>query len=81
MTRGQKPKYNPSKHQRKSIRLREHDYSQAGAYFITIVTHQRENIFGEIVDEVVVLNDCGASPINVGAPSQNILITWNWARM
>ena len=41
-------KFNPQKHHRKSIRLREYDYTGAGAYFITIVTHPRKILFGEI---------------------------------
>ena len=46
-------------HLRRSIRLKEYDYSQAGAYFITICTHQREHLFGEIVDGVMQLNEFG----------------------
>ena len=46
-------------HHRRSIRLREYDYAQAGAYFITICTHQREHLFGEIVDGVMQLNEFG----------------------
>lgn len=41
--------YNPAIHQRRSIRLKGYDYAQAGAYFITICTHQRKHIFGEII--------------------------------
>jgi putative transposase len=36
-------------HERRSIRLKGYDYSQASAYFITICTHQREHLFGEII--------------------------------
>jgi len=43
------PRYNPQIHHRRSIRLKGYDYSQAGAYFITICTHNRECLFGEIV--------------------------------
>ena len=32
----------------KNIRLRDYDYSQSGAYFITICTYHRECLFGEI---------------------------------
>ena len=46
-------------HHRHSIRLKEYDYSQPGAYFITICTHQREHLFGEIVDGVMTLNEFG----------------------
>ena len=42
-----------------SIRLKEYDYSQPGAYFITICTHQREHLFGEIVDGVMKLSEYG----------------------
>lgn len=35
--------------QRKNIRLKEYDYSQAGYYFITICTKNRIPLFGEIV--------------------------------
>ncbi len=44
---------------RKSIRLKEYDYSQPGAYFVTICTQNRECLFGRIVDEKIVLNDSG----------------------
>lgn len=32
--------YDPNIHHRKSLRLREYDYTQTGAYFVTIVTYQ-----------------------------------------
>ncbi len=38
-------KFDPQKHHRRSIRLKRWDYSSAGAYFITICTHQRVNLF------------------------------------
>ena len=34
---------------RKQIRLKDYDYSQNGCYFITICTHKRQDLFGEIV--------------------------------
>lgn len=46
-------------HHRRSIRLKEYDYSQPGAYFITICTHQREHRFGEVVNGVMQLNEFG----------------------
>ncbi len=42
-------KFDPDKHHRRSIRLKEYDYSLSGGYFITIVAWQRECLFGEIV--------------------------------
>jgi REP element-mobilizing transposase RayT len=44
---------------RRSIRLQGYDYSQAGAYFVTICTQNRECLFGEIADRQMVLNDAG----------------------
>ena len=44
---------------RQSIRLQGYDYSQAGAYFITICTQNRLHLFGRIVDGEMVLNDAG----------------------
>ena len=44
---------------RKSIRLKEYDYSQAGTYFVTICTQDRECLFGQIVDENMILNENG----------------------
>jgi putative transposase len=41
--------YNPNIHHRRSIRLKGHDYSQPGLYFITICCHNRQCLFGEIV--------------------------------
>ncbi len=49
----------PSPHHRRSIRLPGYDYSQAGAYFLTLVTHQRASLFGEIVDGIMGLNAAG----------------------
>ena len=34
-------RYDPQKHHRRSIRLKGYDYSQPGAYFVTLVTHQK----------------------------------------
>jgi REP element-mobilizing transposase RayT len=45
---------------RQSIRLKKYDYSQNGLYFITIVTQGRKNLFGEIIDNKMVLNIAGA---------------------
>ncbi len=52
-------KYNPDKHHRRSIRLKGHDYTSPSAYFITICTHQRQCLFGEIVDGEMRLNKMG----------------------
>jgi REP element-mobilizing transposase RayT len=52
-------KYDPAKHHRRSIRLKGYDYSQAGAYFITICTWQRECLFGEIINGEMQLSPWG----------------------
>lgn len=52
-------KYDPKKHCRRSIRLNGYDYSQAGFYFITIVTQNRACLFGKIADGAACLNDIG----------------------
>ncbi|HLG93855.1 MAG TPA: transposase [candidate division Zixibacteria bacterium] len=52
-------KYNPDAHHRRSIRLKGYDYARAGAYFVTICTQGRENLFGEIKDGEAELNAFG----------------------
>ncbi|MBN1878440.1 MAG: transposase [Anaerolineae bacterium] len=51
--------YDPNKHHRRSIRLREWDYSSPGAYFVTLCSYQRECLFGEINDGVMMLSTIG----------------------
>ena len=51
--------FDPQKHHRRSIRLKDYDYSQAGAYYVTINVQNRECLFGEIVDYEMILNDAG----------------------
>jgi REP element-mobilizing transposase RayT len=52
-------KFGPQKHHRKSIRVKGYDYSQAGAYYVTIVTYQRDCLFGQIKNGEMHLNDFG----------------------
>ena len=49
----------PEETGRRSIRLRGYDYSQAGAYYVTIVSSSREYLFGEVVEDRMVLNRFG----------------------
>jgi len=44
---------------RKSIRLKGYDYSQAGGYFITIVTQLREPFFGKICNGEMLFSEAG----------------------
>lgn len=45
--------------QRKSPRLQGYDYAQAGAYFVTICTHERYSWFGHIREGKMVVNRFG----------------------
>ena len=44
---------------RSSLRLAQYDYTQTGAYFITICTKDRKNIFGKINNGLMLLNNIG----------------------
>jgi REP element-mobilizing transposase RayT len=44
---------------RKSIRLKEYDYSLPGEYFVTICTYDHKCIFGEVMDETIRLSSAG----------------------
>jgi len=46
-------------HHRRSIRLKAYDYSQEGAYYVTICTHARVCVFGAVVGENVRLSRFG----------------------
>jgi REP element-mobilizing transposase RayT len=48
-----------SDHNRRSPRLKDFDYAADGAYFLTVCTANRENIFGEIQDDKMVLSHLG----------------------
>jgi REP element-mobilizing transposase RayT len=49
----------PSLHNRKSIRLKNYDYSQPGFYFITICTWKHIHLFGEIENDQMSINKSG----------------------
>jgi REP element-mobilizing transposase RayT len=51
--------YNSKTHHRRSIRLQNYDYSQPGAYFVTICAQDRICLFGDVVDGEMRLNDAG----------------------
>jgi len=71
-------KYDPDKHHRRSVRLKGYDYSQNGAYFITICTQNRECLFGKIVNRKMLINDAGKIAydewIKTGKMRKNIII-------
>ena len=51
--------FNPLIHHRKSIRLKDYDYSKEGLYFITFCCQNRRHLFGEIISGKMMLNDAG----------------------
>ena len=61
-------RYDPNKHHRRSIRLKGYDYTQAGVYFVTIVTQNRACLFGDIV----------AGEVRLNAFGQVVAETWQW---
>jgi putative transposase len=44
---------------RKVLRLKDYDYSKAGGYFITVCTHNRDCLFGEVINQEMWLNEAG----------------------
>ncbi len=47
------------KHNRKSIRIKEYDYSKPNYYFVTICTNEKNHIFGKIRQGRMNLNEFG----------------------
>ena len=44
---------------RRQIRLKNYDYSENGAYFVTICTYEKRCIFGYVKDGIMHCNDYG----------------------
>ncbi len=44
---------------RRSTRLKGYDYTQPGAYFVTLLSWNRECLFGHVIDEKIILSDYG----------------------
>ncbi|MBW7884612.1 MAG: hypothetical protein H3C34_18635 [Caldilineaceae bacterium] len=51
--------HNPGRRQRRTLRLQGYDYAQPGAYYLTICTHERACLFGEIRMGEMHLNGAG----------------------
>jgi putative transposase len=51
--------YDPTTHHRRSIRLKNYDYTQAGAYFIALCTEHRACVLGEVIDGEMQLSPTG----------------------
>lgn len=60
----------------KSLRLKDFDYSQPGAYFVTICTGSRKNYFGEIKNEEIFLSKTGKiayeETVNIPSHYENV---------
>jgi len=50
--------YNPEKHHRRTVRLKNHNYND-GFYFVTVCCENRACIFGKIKNGIMTLNDYG----------------------
>lgn len=50
---------NLNQHNRRSIRLKEFDYSTPWWYYITICTYNRKNLFGQIINGKMILSELG----------------------
>ena len=68
---------------RRSIRLKGYDYRQAGAYFVTLVTAGHECIFGDVKNDLVVLNNTGClvSALWQALPSHFSIALGDWVVM
>ena len=55
------------RHHRRRLRLKGYDYSQDGAYYVTICAQHRLCLFGDIVDGKIRLNTAGSA----------VQVTWN----
>ena len=51
--------YDKNIHHRRSIRMRDYDYSYPGLYFITICTHEKQCLFGHVHNGKMILNGLG----------------------
>ncbi|HDL16306.1 MAG TPA: transposase [Rhizobiales bacterium] len=52
-------KYGLKTRHRRSIRLKDYDYTGDGAYFVTVCIKDRDCLFGEVVDDAMRLNAAG----------------------
>ena len=53
------PKMNTDKRNRKSLRLKDYDYSQPGYYYVTLCVQNRECLFGYIKEGKMEFSDAG----------------------
>ena len=53
------------KYDRRSIRFQGYDYSLPGVYFVTVCTIGKKCLFGQIIDEKMVLSELGQIAHNI----------------
>ena len=49
----------PDQQRRRALRLRDFDYAQTAAYFVTVCTYRRACLFGDVTDGKMLLHDPG----------------------
>jgi REP element-mobilizing transposase RayT len=49
----------PFQYYRRSLQSHRYNYAQGGVYFVTLCTHNRECILGDVVEGEMQLNDYG----------------------
>ena len=68
--------------QRKRLRLEGYDYSQTGAYFLTVCTKDRDHLFAEIIHGDVQLNGNGQIVAECWNDlARHYAIIHNWMRL
>lgn len=60
--------YDPVNNHRRSIRLKDYDYTQAGAYFVTVCTQHWACVLGDVIDDEMQLSVTGTI----------VAETWEW---
>jgi putative transposase len=58
--------YDPEVHHRRSIRLKGYDYRQNGAYFVTVCTHERQCLLGQVT----------SGGMQISAVGESVTATW-----
>ena len=66
--------YDPEKHHRRSLRLKDYDYSQPGAYFVTICSWQRQPLFDRAVLRRILIETWHALPVRYANLSLDTLV-------
>ena len=62
---------------RKQIRLKDYDYALTGYYYVTICSNNRENIFGEIINNKNIVGADGCRPDTCYPDNNDVKIKLN----